>query len=146
MILPGTAALLLSIATISAPPLPAPDAGRVEYAQFIIHERIMIRVPARPGQSAPSVFREKSAARCQPMNGVGGAAVMQPDSVDILYRGGRRIRAELEEACPALDYYSGFYMLPTRDGQICAGRDAIHSRAGGECVIKRFRTLIPRKR
>lgn len=139
----GTAALLLSIAV---PPARAQEAPRVEYAQFVIHERIVIRVPARPARSAPTLFREKSAARCQPMDGVGGAAVMKEDSVDILYRGGRRIRAELEEACPALDYYSGFYVLPTSDRQICAGRDAIHSRAGGECVIKRFRTLIPKKR
>lgn len=153
MIFPGTAAFLLSVSTpgaraadAAAAEAPVERAERVErlqYAQLIIQQRIIIRVPARPGRSAPTTFREKSAARCQPMDGVGGAAVMEADSVDILYRGGRRIRAELEAACPALDYYSGFYILPTKDGNICAGRDAIRSRAGGECVIKRFRTLLP---
>jgi hypothetical protein len=51
------------------------------------------------------------------------------------------MRAKLERSCPALDYYFGFYIMPAADGQICADRDSIRSRVGGECGIDRFRTL-----
>jgi len=49
------------------------------------------------------------------------------------------------EACPALDFYSGFYLRPSADGQVCADRDTVHARSGGQCGIERFRTLVPRK-
>ena len=75
------------------------------------------------------------------MNTVGGAAIIEADSVDLYLRGGVRMRARLDDACPALDYYSGFYISPTRDGMICADRDAIRTRAGGTCNIDRFRLL-----
>jgi hypothetical protein len=78
------------------------------------------------------------------MKDIAASAVVKPDHIDIIYRGGLRLRAELENACPALEFYGGFYIQPTRDGQICAGRDAIRSRSGGECQIKRFRKLVPR--
>jgi hypothetical protein len=116
---------------------------QIEYTQLTIHERFVIRVPARRAAGPPIEFRERRADKCQAMDGVAGAAIVKPDNVDIIYRGGLRIRAELEEACPALDYYGGFYILPTQDGQICAGRDSIRSRAGGECQIKRFHKLVP---
>ena len=47
----------------------------------------------------------------------------------------------LERRCPALDYYNGFYMSATPDGLICADRDSIRARTGGECRIDSFRTL-----
>jgi hypothetical protein len=77
------------------------------------------------------------------MSGVGGAAVIEEDSVDLILKGGQRVRARFASSCAALDYYSGFYILPTKDGRICADRDSIHTRAGGECQIARFRLLVP---
>ena len=56
-----------------------------------------------------------------------------------------RIRAQLDEDCPALDFYGGFYLQPD-DDRLCAHRDAIHSRMGGSCTIERFRQLEPRLR
>jgi hypothetical protein len=138
------AGLFAVMLAASAAPLPPPG-QRPVYAQLMIRERIIIRVPTRaasPRQTA--VFTERKAAKCQPMEDMAAAAVIKPDNVDIIYRGGLRIRAELEDACPALDYYGGFYIQPTRDGQICAGRDFIRSRVGGECRIKRFRKLVPK--
>jgi hypothetical protein len=57
----------------------------------------------------------------------------------------RRVRAEFDEDCPALDFYGGFYLRP-EDARVCAGRDAIHSRMGGSCTIERFKLLEPRLR
>ena len=72
-----------------------------------------------------------------------GAAVLAGNSVDFILRNGLRLRARFANSCPALDFYAGFYLDQREDGQLCAGRDVIHSRAGGECQIDRFRLIIP---
>jgi hypothetical protein len=67
------------------------------------------------------------------------------EQVDFVLADRRRIRAQFDEDCPALDFYGGFYLQP-QDDQLCAHRDAIHSRMGGSCTIGRFRQLKPRLR
>ena len=54
-----------------------------------------------------------------------------------------RVRAHLDEDCPALDFYRGFY-LQVEDDHLCAHRDAIHSRMGGSCTIDKFKQLVPK--
>lgn len=114
-------------------------------------EQIILRVPMRiapemPGRGPPRIeWREKKGPRCVPLDSIAGAAVNDPGSVDVILRGGKRIRAELQDECPALDFYSGFYVRSSAgDRMICSGRDAVHSRSGGECEIERFRTLEPK--
>ncbi|MBY8820770.1 hypothetical protein K7G82_00605 [Sphingomonas colocasiae] len=114
------------------------------YAQVTIRERVIIRVPTR--QSAPAKpikWKEKKAPRCISLNALAGAAITGEDSVDLILRGGTRLRARLDRDCPALDFYSGFYIKPTRDRRICADRDTIHARSGGQCEINSFKTLVP---
>ena len=74
-----------------------------------------------------------------------GALVSSPDSIDLLLRGGVRVRAKLQKSCPSIDFYSGFYVKATKDGRICEDRDMIHARTGGECQIENFRTLVQAK-
>jgi hypothetical protein len=71
--------------------------------------------------------------------------LLSQNSVDLIFRDRSRIRARLERSCPALDYYHGFYLSPTKDGQICADRDTIRSRMGGQCGIDKFRSLHAEK-
>jgi hypothetical protein len=66
-----------------------------------------------------------------------------PGSVDVLLPHQHRVRAHFAEDCPALDFYSGFYLKP-QDAQLCAGRDIIYSRMGGSCRIEGFHLLVPR--
>jgi hypothetical protein len=144
VILTGQALLLFAAAV--APGTGSGDAAApVQYAQLIIRERVIIRVPARPVPVAPAKtkWKEKRGPRCIPIASVGGAAVIERDSVDLMLKGGQRVRARFESSCPTLDYYSGFYIMPSADAQICADRDSIHTRAGGECQITRFRQLKP---
>lgn len=117
-------------------------------SELRVRERIVIRVPVRPPPGTPSItWRERKGPRCVPLDGIAAAAVTEPGSVDMILRGGRRIRAELENECPALDFYTGFYLRSSDgDRMICADRDAVHSRSGGECEIERFRTLEPRQK
>lgn len=122
----------------------APRDETVVLAQLMIQQRVVVRIPAQPSLPVPRPLRwkEKRGPRCLPMAILAGAAINQPDSVDLYLRGQGPVRARLDDACPALDYYSGFYIQPTKDGMICAGRDRIRTRAGGQCGIDRFRTLV----
>ena len=54
-----------------------------------------------------------------------GASVGREGEVDLVVGGTRRLRAKLDDDCPTLDFYRGFYLKPTADGQLCARRDGI---------------------
>lgn len=148
MIGPGAMAVLLLSGAGTPPPSPRVVQAEVTYAQVTIRERmerviLRIRSGRAPLAAKTPQYREKKAPRCMVAATIAGAAVTQPDSVDFVLKGGERIRAVLDDDCPALDYYGGFYLRPTADRTICAGRDSVHARSGGECAIMRFRKLIP---
>jgi hypothetical protein len=97
------------------------------HAQVTVRQRLIIRVPPdapRVSSSSPlfTRWREGNGPRCIPMRSVAGATLLGENSV-------------------ALDFYRGFYVNGTADGMICADRDSIRSRMGGECEIDRFRSL-----
>ena len=149
------AAILLA-ANGDALPQRAPDSdSRQRLAQISVRERVIIRVetlapramPARASRAAalpkPVKWKERKAKKCVAVAALAGASVTREDSVDLRMRDGSRLRARLESSCPALDFYSGFYLKPTKDGRICADRDTIYSRSGGHCEITAFRNLVP---
>ena len=138
----GAAALPLAL--LGAAPPPPATVGR--YSQVIVREQLVVRIPAE-AMSAPVPIRwkEGKGPKCVAWRMVAGAAVAAPASVDFVLRDARRIRAKLDSSCPALDYYRGFYISPNADGQICADRDIIRSRMGGQCGIDKFRSLKPKR-
>jgi hypothetical protein len=116
----------------------------VQYAQVTVRQQIIIRMPqGRPLQPASSMvhWREGRGPRCVAARSVAGATLPGPNSVDLVMRDNSRVRAHLEHNCPGLDFYRGFYVNGTADGMICADRDAIRSRMGGQCGIDQFRSL-----
>jgi hypothetical protein len=135
-------ALVLGLSGSASAPVPAHAQSR---AQVTVTEQLIIRVPVRMRQITPaaSMFRwkESKGPRCVPWRNIAGAALLSENSVDLILRDRRRVRAKLDTHCPELDYYYGFYISPNADGQICADRDAIRSRVGGQCGIERFRSL-----
>lgn len=125
---------------------PAESAPPTTFAQVIIRERVIVRIPSRAiRERRRDQWREKNGPQCIPLQGIAGAILIDPSTVDFILPGGPRVRAKLESSCPALDYYNGFYVRPGDDGMICADRDAIHARSGGECEITKFRRLVPRR-
>lgn len=132
----------LAALVANAAPTPPP----VQLAQVVVRESVMVRL--RRAQTVPSTtrWRERKGDACIDLADVAGALITQVDSVDFILRGGARVRAKLDRECPALDYYSGFYLRPSSDGKICADRDTVHARSGGSCTISRFRKLVPDKR
>ena len=139
-----SAALLFLVS--SAAPATAP----VQLAMQSVEQRIIIRIPTRrtlrPRRRAPTgiVWRERPAAACQPVSSIARARFTRPGVVDLLTHDNRLIRARLDSECVTLGYYSAFYLVPGEDGQICADRDTIVSRAGSECTISDFHILEPR--
>ena len=132
---------MISLLAAAAPAASAADGG-VQFAQLIIRERLVVRVPA--SRVPPTTkWKEKRAPKCMSAEGLAGAAIVEQDSIDMIARGGQRFRVQLASACPGIDFYRGFYLVPSADRMICAGRDAIHARSGGKCQIRRFRKLVP---
>lgn len=140
-------ALPLSLLALTAPAFAA-AAGQVDYAQLTIRERVIIRVPRMsPGRTPPAQpirWEEKKGPKCIPAAALAGALLSDRKEIDLVLRGGRRVRAELEGDCHGLDFYHGFYVKPSADGMICADRDVVRSRSGAKCPIDRFRLLVPR--
>jgi hypothetical protein len=120
-------------------------------ARMTIHQRLIIRIPPGAGQvsaTSPAFtrWREGRGPRCIPMRSVAGATLLGANSVDLILRDSSRVRARLEAGCAGLAFYRGFYVDGTADGMICADRDSIRSRMGGQCEIERFRTLTASSR
>jgi hypothetical protein len=137
---------LLTLALIALGPVtPSPphDQRAVELAQLSFRSRIVVRVQTSQLAMVPlAALKEKKGPKCVAMGDILGAAVLARSSVDLVLRGGFRIRARFSASCPGLDYYSGFYLVPSSDGKLCADRDVIRDRAGGECEIDKFRKLV----
>lgn len=146
MIRKAGVALLLLATGGAAPPRPTtPPPG---YGRVIIREQIVVRITRGPASAAvagaAADWKERKGPKCVPARALVGAALSSSNSVDFLLRDGARVRARLQSKCPALDYYHGFYISPNADGMVCADRDAIRSRVGGQCGIDKFRALEPR--
>jgi hypothetical protein len=114
--------------------------------RLVVQDEIILRVPVQPHPLRPLVdWHEKKGPKCLPTASIRRAMLSGPEGVDFVLSDRARIRAKLDEDCPALDFYAGFY-LQVQDDQLCAGRDAIHSRMGGSCTIERFKLLVPKLR
>ncbi|WP_084250980.1 hypothetical protein [Sphingomonas pruni] len=144
-------AFIASIAA-AATPAPAGQVTGIELAQVTIRGRIIIRVPSRlrgapaqqPTPVRPIKWAEKKGPKCIAADQLGGA-IVAADYVDLVLRGGDRVRAELDGDCSGLGYYGGFYVKPSADGQVCAGRDSIRTRSGDQCTIRKFKKLVAKK-
>jgi hypothetical protein len=127
---------------VGAAPAPDAPARPEQFAQLVVREQIMVRVQTRqPATAAPVQWKEGKGLKCVPARAILGASTLSENSVDLVMRDRSRVRAKLDSSCPALDYYYGFYIRPNADGMICADRDSIRSRVGGECGIDRIRAL-----
>lgn len=143
----AAAALLLAGAPQDDPPQDDVPLAGMAVAQVTVRQQIIVRVPRGPQQrveaSSPGMrWREVGGPRCIPANRIAGA-LPRGAAVDLVLSDRRRVRARFGQRCGGLDYYRGLYLTPHRDGQVCAGRDAVRSRMGGLCGITEFRLLQP---
>jgi len=117
---------------------------QVRVRTMTIEHQMIIRVPVRPWALPRQIeWIEKKGPKCIASGDIRAAALSGTDHVDFLLADRQRIRAELDDDCPTLDFYGGFYLKP-EDSRVCAKRDSINNRIGAECEIKKFRRLEPR--
>lgn len=129
--------VLLGLATVQ-------PAAVQTVTRLVVQDQIILRIPVQPRPIAPAVeWIERKGPKCIPAGAIRGALLSGSEQVDFIMLNRARVRAQFDEDCPALDFYRGFYVQP-RDQELCAGRDAVHSRIGGSCTIERFKSLVPR--
>lgn len=109
--------------------------------RLILEDEIILRVRIQPRPMFPEIaWVEHKGVKCIPIEDIRGALLSGPAQIDFVMANRSRIRAHIDEQCPALDFYGDFYLQP-QDDRLCARRDAIHSRMGGSCTIEEFRRL-----
>lgn len=121
-----------------------PEVVEQSVTRLVVQDEVILRVPVQPYPLLPRIeWKEHKGPKCIPAMSIQRALMSSPQQIDFILAGGReRFRAELDEDCPALDFYRGLYLQP-EDERVCAGRDAIYSRMGGNCTIERFKKLVP---
>jgi hypothetical protein len=123
-----------------------PGTVQQSVTRLVIQDEVILRVPVQPRPLVQQVrWVERKGPKCIPAGAIRRALLSGSEQVDFVLANRARIRAEFDEDCPALDFYGGFYLQP-QDAQLCAGRDAIHSRIGWSCTIERFKELVPKIR
>lgn len=117
---------------------PRPPAVR----RVIIRNQLILKIPLQPRQSTPMQYQVLEAPRCLSTRAIAGARMSGARTIDFLLSRDRRLRVHMDEDCKSLDFYGGFYLQPA-DERLCAGRDVIRTRMGGNCKIDRFQLLQP---
>lgn len=121
--------------------------------QVRIEQRITIRIaprasaPLRPMFDMPDRTRaprisERHMGKCVPIGGIAGVQVGQDNRLMLFLRDRRTVSLGLEKSCRAQDFYSGFYVERSPDGQLCVDRDRLQSRSGANCALTRLRQLV----
>ncbi|MCK9542015.1 MAG: hypothetical protein M0R03_08295 [Novosphingobium sp.] len=122
--------------------------------QVRIEQRMTIRIAPQSRPAMPNMlmslpqrpigprFTERKIGKCLPISGIVGVQVQDSNRLLLFLRDQRMVSASLERACRSRDFYSGFYLTPTSDSQLCVDRDSLHSRNGANCKLSRIRQLV----
>jgi hypothetical protein len=125
-----------------------------EANQVRIEQRMTIRISPRPSPVRPNMlvdlpgrevgprFLERKIGKCLAVSGIAGVQPNGGNRLLLFMRDQRIVSADLERACRARDFYSGFYLSRSTDGRLCVDRDTLLSRSGANCKLSRIRQLI----
>ena len=134
-------------------PLDAFYGGQI-LRQFRIDRRVTIRITPRrepnpnsllarlPQRGLSANYVERDEQRCVPMAGIAAVQSGQGNRLLLFLRDNRILSVNLERACRARDFYSGFYIERSEDGQLCVDRDQLQSRSGAKCEVEAMRQLV----
>lgn len=133
-------------------PEAAPEEDVVQ--QVRIEERVIIRIsPSRPAprelpmtlqpQRGQTGLREEKLDGCIPVAAIAGVQPAPSQNRLLLFMRDRSVlSASLERACRPEDFYSGFYVERSSDGQLCSKREKLQSRAGASCRVAQLNRLV----
>lgn len=122
--------------------------------QVRIEQRVVVRITPQPPaarqnlladlpqrQLAPR-FEERGKEKCVALEGIAGVQTGSGNRLVLFLRDRRMISVNLEKACRARDFYSGFYVEKNKDGRLCVERDKLQSRTGASCEVEAMRQLV----
>ncbi len=95
----------------------------------------MVEPPRRPAAEAME--------RCIPIKDIAGVRLGQGRQLLLYMRDRRIVGTSLDRSCQVSSFYSGFYVERPEDGQLCAGREALHARSGADCMLGKFHEVQP---
>lgn len=95
-----------------------------------------------PDPETPRRFVERKMGKCVPVSGIAAVQPADDKRLILFMRDRRLVSAALERSCHARDYYSGFYLARSGDGQLCVDRDTLQSRNGANCKLDKLRQLL----
>lgn len=142
-----------STARTSIAPLDAFRGGQV-VRQVRIERRVILRIaPARssnrnslvaqlPVNGLNTRYEERKMEKCVPVSGIAGVQTGSGNRLLLFMRDAKIVSVNLEKACRARDFYSGFYVEKNNDGKLCIDRDKLQSRSGAKCEVERMRQLV----
>lgn len=122
-------------------------------SQIRIERRVYVRIAPRsvaarrnmlaqlPVRSALRRFKEQKAEKCVAVEQIAGVETGSGNRLLLFLRDAEILSVNLEKACRARDFYSGFYVERNEDGKLCVQRDTLQSRNGARCDIARMMQL-----
>ncbi|WP_374412175.1 hypothetical protein [Novosphingobium colocasiae] len=127
--------------------------------QIRIEQRMTIRIAPRgaapmvpdafvglPDMTMAPRYLERKMGKCLSMSAIAGMRPQGDNRLLLFLRNGAMVAAELDRACRARDFYSGFYLANSSDGNLCVDRDKLLSRSGANCTLTRIRQLVEDRR
>ncbi|MEM6828387.1 MAG: hypothetical protein AAF553_10625, partial [Pseudomonadota bacterium] len=94
-----------------------------------------------PVRAPVTRYEERDSTRCVEIQQIAGVETGSGNRLLLFMRDADILSINLEKACRARDFYSGFYVEPNEDGKLCVSRDILKSRNGARCNIKRMMEL-----
>ena len=70
--------------------------------RIVIQDEVIVRIPVQPRPYGPPIeWVERKAPKCISVDEIRGALLSGPQQVDFVVTNGTRVRAKLDEDCPA---------------------------------------------
>lgn len=122
--------------------------------QVRIEQRVILRISPRPGAGRQNLVGAMPAARsasriverpygeCVAVGNIAAVQAQRGSRLLLYLRDRRLIAADLEKACSAQNYYSGFYFEQNADQRLCVGRDRLQARNGAKCSLSSLHQLV----
>lgn len=122
--------------------------------QVRIEQRVVIRISPQSGSARSGFAAEQSGVpttpryferpmgRCIKVRDIAAVQAVAGNRLMLHMHDRGLVSAQLETACRARDFYSGFYVERSDDGMICVNRDRLQARTGASCQLSQMRQLV----
>lgn len=104
--------------------------------------------PSQPQQQLPlsdAAPPEDAQVQCIAIDDIRDSVIRNDRTIHLRMRGNVYYEMRLQNNCPGLSFYDGFYYRTTPNRQLCGGLDMIMARSGSRCPIESFTRIEKEK-